>query len=157
MIAIRTYQPEDAPACMALFDSNLPKFFAPHERAQFAGFLQRMDCPFFVATVGAQCCGCGGFYVDDYGLAYLVWGMVDAAWHRRGIGSALLRWRLDRIGEVAHAWCVLVDTSQHSAPFFARFGFRSYRLIPDGYEAGLDKVYMRLLLPAARDDAEVKP
>jgi GNAT superfamily N-acetyltransferase len=155
MIAIRTYQPEDALACMALFDSNLPKFFTTPEREQFAAFLARMDCPFYVAVADGQIRGCGGFFVDDYGVTYLVWGMIHSAWHRQGIGAQLLQWRLDQIRQVPHAWCVLIDTSQHSAPFFARFGFKCYRLIPDGYQAGLDKVFMRLLLPAAFEETEV--
>jgi predicted N-acetyltransferase YhbS len=149
MIAIRTYQPEDAPACMAVFDSNLPKFFTTPEREQFAAFLARMEGPYFVARSGDQLCGCGGFFVDDYGVSYLAWGMVHSAWHRQGIGARLLQWRLELIEQVPHAWCVLIDTSQHSAPFFARFGFSSYRTIQDGYEPGLDKVFMRRLLPAA--------
>jgi hypothetical protein len=38
----------------------------------------------------------------------------------------------------AHAWCVLIDTSQHTAPFFARFGFEMIRVIADGYPPDLD-------------------
>lgn len=86
--------------------------------------------------------------MDEYGVAYLAWGMVDAGWHRRGIGKRLLARRLERIREVPHAWCVLLDTSQHSAPFFARFGFKAFRTIHDGYEPGLDKVFMRHLWAA---------
>lgn len=36
---IRPYAPEDRAACLALFDSNVPNFFAPHERAEFAAWL----------------------------------------------------------------------------------------------------------------------
>ncbi|MGC4005213.1 MAG: hypothetical protein QM811_19675 [Pirellulales bacterium] len=65
-----------------------------------------------------------------------------------GTGKAwcadLLRWRLARIRQIAHARCVLLDTSQHTAPFFARFGFETTRTIADGYEPGLDKIFMRL-------------
>ena len=53
-----------------------------------------------------------------------------------------MRWpradpRTRPIRQIAHTWCVLIDTSQHTAPFFARFGFEALRTIPDGYEPGL--------------------
>jgi predicted N-acetyltransferase YhbS len=142
-VIVREYRPGDEPRCLAMFDGNFPKFFAPHERELFEKFLRRDDRPFFVAEVDGAVRGCGGFRVDDFGVAFLAWGMVDADWHRRGVGAALLRFRLDRIREIPHAWCVLLDTSQHSAPFFARFGFEAYRTIADGYRPGLDKVFMR--------------
>lgn len=36
---IRSYRPEDAPACLAVFGSNNPPFFMPSERDEFASFL----------------------------------------------------------------------------------------------------------------------
>jgi len=142
---IRTYRQDDESACMDIFDSNRPKYFAEPERDLLVAHLRRVDQPFFVAEVAGQVCGCGGFQVDDYGVGYLVWGMVHRNWHRRGVGANLLQWRLDRIRQIAHAWCVLIDTSQHTAPFFARFGFETFRIIADGYQPGLDKVFMRLV------------
>lgn len=142
---IRSYRPADESACMGIFDSNRQKYFTGPERDLFAAHLRTADPRFFVAEVDGLVRGCGGFHVTDYGVGYLVWGMVHHGSHRRGVGESLLRWRLERIRQVAHAWCVLIDTSQHTAPFFARFGFESFRVIPDGYQPGLDKVFMRLV------------
>ncbi len=36
-----------------------------------------------------------------------------------------------------------MDTTPHSAPFYERFGFRTSRVQPDGYESGLDKHFMK--------------
>jgi GNAT superfamily N-acetyltransferase len=142
---IREYGRDDESACLGIFDSNRPKYFTGPERELFAAYLRRLDQPFFVALVAGQVRGCGGFRVDDYGVSYLEWGMVHATWHRQGVGANLLRWRLEQIRQIAHTWCVLIDTSQHTAPFFARFGFQSLRTIPNGYKPGLDKVFMRLV------------
>jgi predicted N-acetyltransferase YhbS len=142
---IREYRRDDESACLDIFDSNRPKYFTGPERDLFAAYLRRMDQPFFVAEVAGEVRGCGGFHVDDFGVGYLDWGMVRASWHRQGLGAKLLRWRLERIRQIAHAWCVLIDTSQHTAPFFARFGFEAFRTIADGYQPGLDKVFMRLV------------
>lgn len=82
-VDIRTFQPEDTTACLAIFDSNLPTFFTYPEREQFAAFLARMNIPYFVAEADGEICGCGGYALDDYGVSYLAWGMVHATWHRR--------------------------------------------------------------------------
>ena len=144
MIAIRDYAPSDAAACLGLFDGNTPGYFAADERALFEAFLRRDDHEIFVAEESGIVVGCGGFKLNEYGVGYLVWGVVAAAWHGRGVGSALLRWRLEQMRAIPHAWCALLDTSQRTAGFFARFGFHAYRTVADGYVAGLDKVYMRL-------------
>jgi len=151
---IREYRPADESACLEIFDSNRPKYFTASERDLFVAYLQRMDQPFFVTEVAGQVRACGGFRVDDFGVGFLEWGMVHAHWHRKGAGANLLHYRLERIRQTTHAWCVLIDTSQHTAPFFARFGFEPYRTNPDGYQPGLDKIFMRLLWTPPRERSE---
>ena len=140
---IRPFVPEDRDACLALFDSNLPRFFAPHERAEFGTWLHDPG-EYFVLEDGGQVVACGGVWLDPRNSerpAGLSWGMVARDAHRRGYGSALLHFRLERLRALGAAEAHL-DTSQHSAPFFARFGFREVRRVPDGYGPGLDRVNM---------------
>ncbi|MDB5218237.1 MAG: family N-acetyltransferase, partial [Myxococcaceae bacterium] len=40
---LRPYEPADRDACLVVFDSNVPAFFAPHEREGFASFLGDLD------------------------------------------------------------------------------------------------------------------
>ncbi|MEZ4737036.1 MAG: hypothetical protein R3E79_58905 [Caldilineaceae bacterium] len=47
---LRRYQAADLEGCLALFDSNLPTFFAPHERAEFIEFLANTTDPYFVVV-----------------------------------------------------------------------------------------------------------
>lgn len=144
MISIRQYQQKDKNYCLDIFDSNLPKFFAHHERSLFQSYLEHIKQDFYVIEYDGQVHGCGGFRVDDYGISYLAWGMLGHDHHGKGLGARLLEFRLDRIKHIAHAWCVLIDTSQHTAPFFAHHGFKEFRTIKNGYEPGLDKIHMRL-------------
>ncbi|WP_383698300.1 hypothetical protein, partial [Streptomyces sp. NPDC057494] len=37
---LRLYRPADASACLSIFDSNVPTYFAPEERSDFGRFLQ---------------------------------------------------------------------------------------------------------------------
>ncbi|MPY65186.1 GNAT family N-acetyltransferase [Deinococcus sp. SDU3-2] len=148
-MSIRPFQPEDRAACLALFDSNMPEFFLPHERAEFGQWLgQPFDSgeygEYFVLEHRGQVMACGGVWLDPQNSgrpAGLSWGMVARKAHRRGYGSALLQFRLKRLRALG-ATEIHLDTSQHSAPFFARSGFREVRRVPDGYGPGLDRVDM---------------
>ncbi|EYB68692.1 hypothetical protein DEIPH_ctg017orf0022 [Deinococcus phoenicis] len=144
---IRPYSPADRAACLALFDSNVPEFFLAEERAEFAAFLGQPFDPgesgeYSVLEEAGRVVACGGVWLDPESPerpAGLSWGMVARNAHRRGYGSALLAFRLARLRALG-AREVHLDTSQHSAPFFARSGFREVRRVPGGYGPGLDRV-----------------
>ena len=134
---------------MAVFDSNTPHFFDPSERADFAGFLDAEPDDYFVVTGGSEVVGCGGVFVrdntEDANWGGLCWGMVESARHRAGVGSFLLRQRLAYLAETyPRLEAVLLDTSQHSQGFFARFGFETLKVTPDAYAPGLDRYDMEL-------------
>jgi len=127
---IRTCTPADHAQCLRVFDSNTPRYFAPAERAEFASFLQAATTDFLVLEHEGVVVGCGGWYVRA-SEGRLCWGMIHQALHRQSAGSALLRARIDRLFSATRVDRVGLETSQHSAPFFARFGF-----VIDGVETG---------------------
>jgi predicted N-acetyltransferase YhbS len=130
--------------------SNTPDFFADEELADFEGFLADIPGTYLaVLDEAGEVVACGGFDVDGEGVAVLTWGMVRRDLHRAGIGSRLLGERLDRIAADPRARRVRLDTSQHSRPFFERFGFEVTGHTPDGYAPGLDRYDMALELQAA--------
>jgi predicted GNAT family N-acyltransferase len=141
----RVYQAVDAEACLKLFDSNTPAFFAPSEREEFMAYLA--EAPhYFVLIDRERLVGCGGLEEIDDGAWALCWGMVDQGLHRQGLGKALLLGRLDWIRQQANASTVHLDTSQFSRGFFERFGFVATSVTANGYGEGLDRVDMRLEL-----------
>ena len=143
----RPYAPPDRPACLALFDSNSPRFFAQHERADFAAFLDKVEAepePYFVLERGGAVLACGGVGYEDFpALAYLSWGMVRGDLHGTGLGSELTQFRLTWLRqhwpEVTHA---KIETSQHTENFYARFGFEVVEREQGGFGPGLDRVRM---------------
>lgn len=149
---LRQYIATDKPGCLALFDSNLPTYFAPNERAEFAEFLDEVPAPYFVVEDGARIVGCGGFRrIPNTPAVVLTWGMVARDYHHRGVGRDLLHARLARICEQPAVTLVKLQTSQHVAAFFQKAGFVTEEIVPDGYGAGLDQYTMLLqLTPAAR-------
>ena len=145
---IRAYRADDRDACLALFDGNSAHYFAPSERADFAHFLDHEAAAwgFQVAEQDGRIVGCGGMAIDaEERTAHLCWGMVERHLHRQGIGTALVRTRLDRAAE-AGARAVRLDTSQHSRAFYERLGFVSEGVTANGYGPGLDRVDMVLII-----------
>lgn len=145
---IRGYESRDLDACLALINSNTPKYFANEESDEFADDLTRRDglpeskrWPFFVLETQGNIRACGGFAIQNDGVATLVWGMVAANEHRQGLGTALLNYRLQLLR--TRAVRVELDTTPQSFNFYQRFGFQAYKHIKDGYGPGLDKTLAR--------------
>ena len=147
--SVRALRPQDAAACIEAMRSNTPEFFADSEVADFERLLPARRSPYLVIddeVLGVA--ACGGYHVDlQAGTAGLSWGMVHRVRHRRGLGSVLLEHRLAAIAAQPRIREVRLDTSQHSRPFYERFGFETVAALEDGYAPGLHRYDMRLLLP----------
>src|SRR5262245_55491701 len=102
-IVIRDYRADDWPAICRVHDrarpdelrgSFDPRAFIPLAEDTEARTID--ECEMFVAQLGDEVAGFAG--IDD---PYLAWLYVDPAHYRRGIGRALLRHCLARLGEDA--------------------------------------------------------
>lgn len=155
-VTLRPWRLEDRAAGLALFDSNVPRFFAAKERQDFIDFIDDLRGPYFVLEDAAgEAMGCGGFQGADRdpSVVVLCWGMVRGDRHRAGLGARLLTERLDRIAADPVHRLVTIETSQHSRGFFARHGFVETKHVPDGFAPGMDLVEMALDLDLYRDRA----
>ncbi len=153
-VYIRPYHLHDKAACLVAFKSNTPLFFAAHEVAEFDAFLDRFHLPdandkgytttcYDVVEVDGQIIGCGGFGCKDGGnTVSLAWGLVHRDWHKKGIGKLLLTHRLQQIQLVFPNLPLVIDTTQHSYPFFEKFGFVITKITPDFYEKGMHRYDM---------------
>ncbi|WP_309570680.1 GNAT family N-acetyltransferase [Deinococcus sp.] len=147
---LRPYRPEDRAACLALFESNMPQSFLPHERAEFIGWLDGLESggtaehvEYSVIEDGGRVVACGGIWWDSERerRAGFAWGMVARDLQSRGYGTLLVHARLERLRELGVPE-VHLDTTQHTAPYYARFGFRELTRTLDSYGPGLDRVDM---------------
>lgn len=145
----RAYTADDRAACLALFDSNVPKSFAPEERADFIELLDDLGGPYLlIEDADGALLACGGFERDrkDASVAALCWGMVRQDRHGQRLGERLLRERLDLIATDPAFRTVAIETTPMSRGFFERFGFVATKVVPDGFVAGYDLVEMKLRL-----------
>jgi [ribosomal protein S18]-alanine N-acetyltransferase len=153
-IFIREYQPSDKESCLEIFNSNVPRFFASEELKDFEAWLHdqatinaasanpRSDY-YYVVEKEKRLIACGGFYMyPNEFRAIMVWGMVESAFHKQGIGRQFLEYRMKQIRLLKPGAVIILDTTQHAYPFFEKLGFRVTQVTKDYYAQGMDRYDM---------------
>jgi CelD/BcsL family acetyltransferase involved in cellulose biosynthesis/Tfp pilus assembly protein PilF/GNAT superfamily N-acetyltransferase len=149
---LRDYGPRDRNACLALFDSNVPGFFAAAERGEFLAYLDKLPGQHFVLEQKGVVIASGGVarFASDPGAVVLCWGMVQQDRQKQGLGRVLLLQRLQRIAETATERMIVVHTSSATAGFYEKFGFQTYDSVADHFAPGLGLSRMRISTEAVR-------
>lgn len=147
---IREYRAEDWPAICRVHDLSRPdelrgsfdaRAFIPLAEDPEGDSID--DCEMFVAQDGDQVVGFAG--VDE---PYLAWLYVDPAYYRRGLGRALLRHCLARLGE--DAWTNACGNNHAALGLYLSEGFAiESRSIGDN--AGYKGAAARLALHPERE------
>lgn len=150
--AFRPWTPADREACLALLDANSPRFFGARDRKDYLAFLAHPDLPYWVVLDrDGAIVGCGGAAIaPERRAGFLTFGMVHPERHGQGLGTLLTAFRLRWLAAQPGIDRVLIDTSNETEGFYARFGFRTLRVIPDAYAPGLHEHDMELVLDEAR-------
>ncbi len=143
-ISIRNYTPEDRSPCLEIFKSNQPKYFADYEYEEFSKWLEGEQSKYFsVLESEGEILGCGGIYLDEeqkeIGLA---WGMIHSNCHGMGLGTLLTNYRIGQMENIGKGYLQVVRTSQLTARFYEKMGFKIKSTEKDGWAKGLDKVSM---------------
>ncbi len=151
-IAFRPWTPADRAVCLALLDANSPRFFGARDRVEYLAFLANPYRPYWVMLdPDGAVVGCGGAAIDRANrVGYLTYGMVHPDRHGQGLGTRLTAFRLRWLAAQPGIDRVLIDTSNETEGFYARFGFRTLRVIPDSYAPSLHEHDMELVLDDAR-------
>ncbi len=144
----RSYTKDDFLSCMAIFDSNVPNYFATSERKECYVFLKSINCnnrPYLIFTHKDNPIACGGLIIKpNTQEARLAWGMVDNAFHNKGIGTNLTQARIDLARQMPNISKIGLETSQHTYKFYEKFGFKVQNKTPNGFAPNLDCYEMRL-------------
>lgn len=143
---VRDYAPADRAACLAVFETNVPDFFAAAEREELEAFLRDPSGPYLVLEDDdGRIVACGGYAVEPGSeTADLCWGMVARDRQGAGLGRWLTEARLARIRRDAAVREVALRTSQHTRGFYERMGFVTESVVADGFSPGLHRYDMRL-------------
>jgi ribosomal-protein-alanine N-acetyltransferase len=134
------------PAVLALFHSNVPRYFTAPEEADLLRYL-RTGLPYFVAVEtpdeapeedpAGTVVAAGGYALDDDQVD-LTWDLVHANRHGQGLGRLLTEFRLREAGRLFPHLPVQVETSQLTAGFYRKLGFQLVETQPDYWASGLD-------------------
>ena len=151
---IRPYGKDDRLYCIALFNSNVPLYFAENELNHFEFWLDGKDQNilayqntqkeyFYVLESQGKVIACGGMYLPkNEQRINLVWGMVHQNFHKKGFGSELLKYRLEEAEIFFPLFPLTLDTTQHSSGFFEKFNFTTIKTTENYYAPGLHRIDM---------------
>ena len=144
-MAIRGYKPSDLEPIIAIFRSNIPKYFGPDEESGLREFLRDFADLYFVIELNDEVVAAGGFAANSDGeTVSLCWGMVRNDLLGTGLGTQLTEFRIGQAHEQFGDLPLVISTSQHTRGFYEKFGFELTEHTPNGFGPGIDVCKMRL-------------
>ena len=142
---LRPYTSDDLEPVVAVFRSNIPKYFGPGEEAGLRSFLvDARSEDYFVGEHDGEVIAAGGIALNEDQTVSLCWGMVRADHLGTGLGRKLTEYRVEKARETFGKLPLVISTSQHTQGFYEKFGFRLVEHTPDGFGPGIDICKMRL-------------
>lgn len=144
---IRAYTTADLDAVVAIFRSNIPKYFGPEEESGLYAFIDEHAQDYYVVEVEGEVVGCGGIALNDDidpSTVSLCWGMVREDHLGTGLGKTLTEFRIKLAKEKYPGLALTIGTSQHTEGFYRKLGFVTVEHKTDGYGPGIDMCRMRL-------------
>lgn len=142
---IRSYTHDDLESVVAIFRSNIPKYFSDEEELGLRNFLtDARSEEYFVAEMDGRIVGAGGIALNEDETVSLCWGMIRSDHLGTGLGKKLTQFRIDAAREKYGDLPLVISTSQHTQGFYEKLGFRLKEHTPDGFGPGIDTCKMRL-------------
>ncbi len=136
---IRNYTDTDRESVLHLLRLNTPRYFAPSEEKDLVYYLDNHADHYFVVESGGEPLGCGGFnFSDDRTVGKISWDIFHPGHQGKGLGSALTRYRIERLKEYDSVRTISVRTSQVVFKFYEKFGFRLQEVVKDYWAEGFD-------------------
>lgn len=145
---IRIYEIKDKAAVLGLFDLNTPAFFAVEEKQDLIRYLDSELEYYCVLELGGSLAGCGGInFSKDGAHARISWDLIDPRLHGKGLGSLLLKHRLEILRTNKSVQTITVRTSQLAYLFYQKNGFVLVETQRDYWAKGFDLYRMDYPMP----------
>lgn len=144
-VNIREYTESDRAAVVAIYHSNIPKYFDVTEEPDIHRFLNSRPEHYYVVEQDGQVVAAGGIAVNDPANPAVTFcmGMVKNELIGSGLGKILAEFRLRLADEIFPGLPFILETSQHTAGFYEKYGFATVEHIKDGFAPGIDNCKMR--------------
>ena len=155
-MTIRPYSAADMENVLHVLRLNTPRYFAPSEEGDLVHYLDHHAQHYFVVESGGEVLGCGGFnFSDDGTVGKISWDIFHPDHQGKGLGSALTRYRIERLKEYDAVRIISVRTSQVAYQFYEKFGFRLREVVKDYWAEGFD--LYRMEFPVERGPRHPAP
>ena len=147
-LTIRDYNPSRREVILQLFRLNTPRYFSIAEESDFIDYLENHADHFFIVESEGFVAGCGGYnLIPEQADARISWDIFHPDYQGQGLGSALLRYRIDRLNAVPGLKTITVRTSQLVYPFYEKFGFELKEVVRNYWAEGFDLYRMVQVIP----------
>lgn len=149
---IRPYSHQDKPKLIELIKQNIPAYFAPSEEIDFEHYLDHEVEDYFVFEEHSQIIGCGGInYFNDQKMARLSWDIIAPNSQGKGIGKALMLYRIKLLNKNPKIKIISVRTSQLAYKFYEKMGFELEKVITSFWAENFDLYQMQMTNENPRD------
>src|SRR5690606_1790046 len=136
---IRKYTTTDMPKIILLLRLNTPKYFAPEEEKDFLAYLKQDADNYYVIEENNIITGSGGFNLtEDRATGKISWDIIHPDCHGKGLGTKLMRFRIEQMKEIKSVNKISVRTSQLAYRFYEKFGLQLREVIKDYWASGFD-------------------
>lgn len=143
-LTIRPYTPSDKPQLVNIVKLHVPVYFAASEVEDLEEYLEHRREKYFVAEIDGKIVGAGGINLADNGkTGKISWDYVAPSFQGKGIGKALLRYRVELLQEMGTIEKITVRTSQFAYRFYEKNGFKLTSREKDYWSPGFDLYDMR--------------
>ena len=136
---IRKYTLEDQAEILGLFRLNTPQYFSITEENDLIYYLENHAQDYYVAVLSEKIVGSGGINFSEEGsVGKISWDLFHPDYQNKGLGSQLLRYRIELLKASPSVKKIMVRTSQLAYGFYEKNGFLLQEKVKDYWAEGFD-------------------
>lgn len=142
-LRIRPYNIEDKGKLIEILKLNVPEYFAESEIEDLDNYLDDEIEQYFVAEINEEIIGAGGInFESDYKIGIISWDFINPKFQGIGLGTNLLRYRIELLKSMKSIEIISVRTSQLAYKFYEKNGFVLKEIKKDYWAKGFDMYKM---------------
>lgn len=136
---LRKYLNTDKERLLEILKRNTPQYFSPNEEKDLIYYLNNHAHNHYVVELDKVILGCGGFNLSaDGSTGILSWDIFHPDSQGKGFGTALTKFRIEKIKEIESVKIISVRTSQLVYKFYEKFGLEIKEIVKDYWDKGFD-------------------
>jgi len=148
---IRKFESSDREKVINLLRMNTPEYFSPNEEKDLIYYFDFHADNYYVIENQNNIIGAAGFNLSGDGkTGYLSWDIIHPEYQRKGVGSELTRFRIERIKAIETVQTLAVRTSQLAYKFYEKFGLILRETVRNYWDEGFDLYQMECDIKGAR-------